>query len=706
MVPNFSARNAPKQDGFVSPYQNFLYGLNPSLGLGTGENSLTVSGAATGLTLTAGTGDDTVSLAGVTGSTIVNLGTGENSLTVSGAAAGLTVTSGASGSTLVSLKDVDAGTLTLGAADDTVSIEGAVTGTLSTVNLGNGENSLTISGDLTVGVDIDGGAGVDTVHLKGTAADADPPIPAITLGGTITIDTAAGNDAVTLDGKLTIAADAAIAVNLGEGDDVLTLDAEHLTLPTFSTGTGFTLNGGADGNDTLALKGGTFDRATGGSLENKFSFNGFETIDLTGGGELKTDISALETNGITLGADITLVGGTTVADSAGKKAVWIEGGADAGLTLASYGVSGIVFEGAHAENGKIWNVYSYKDSTDATASYILARQGAFVYKSDGASLADGLTLVTTAAAVTGDFTSRHGVLTELLGSSASVNKIDSSSLALLSGTGANTLTVGGNVTGSTLIGADGDDTLIVTGALTSSEIHLGGGDNSLSVTGATSGLLLTGGDGDNTLAFTGGILNSSLILGDGADAVTVGATTVDTAATLNAALGGGNDTLTLGLLTTNAALSGLLNAGAGTDTLKLDSGAGGAFSFGVGSTTTEDFTFEGFEKIDLTNSQADTLTLDSVLMDVDAVNGELLEHDLFLESGGAAPKVAAGSHVTWIKGDATDTLKLNGAVVESSVVGVYKDIADGNYEYDVRSYTIGGEVSYALVTKGLSVTEA
>jgi hypothetical protein len=81
-------------------------------------------------------------------------------------------------------------------------------------------------------------------------------------------------------------------------------------------------------------------------------------------------------------------------------------------------------------------------------------------------------------------------------------------------------------------------------------------------------------------------------------------------------------------------------------------------------------------------------------------NGENLTAGLTLQN---AATVAVGSHVTWVKGDATDTLTLSGATVKTSV-GVYVDTADGNAEYDVYSYKNGADTRYAAVSKNMTLS--
>ncbi|MDD3855522.1 S-layer family protein [Sulfurimonas sp.] len=143
-----------------------------SVTAGSGDMTLTTTGAATNVTAIGGAGDDTVTTSVAAGSVTALLAEGDNTVTAAALAAG----------TLV---------VTAGAGDDTLTLGGSsiTTGTVN-ANLGDGDNTVTYTDD-------------------GTSAN------------TVTITTGSGTDAVSLADD-TVANDI-LTINMGTGTDTLTL---------------------------------------------------------------------------------------------------------------------------------------------------------------------------------------------------------------------------------------------------------------------------------------------------------------------------------------------------------------------------------------------------------------------------------------------------------------------------------------------------
>ncbi|MHC4883619.1 MAG: beta strand repeat-containing protein, partial [Planctomycetota bacterium] len=285
--------------------------IDGAISMGDGHNTLNfVTDNATGWTstVTSGSGDDKLTITNNsandwTGGDIT-MGAGANTLTVSATSTG----------------DISMDAITGGAGNDTVNITGDVNMT-DTVNLGDGDNSLTVnsSGAWTAGTPFTLGSGSNTIHLTnsgatawnfgaisgGAASDhftfASGPINltgagafalgdgdntlTFTSGGTVAgnpdITAGSGNDKVTLT-NATANNWAFGTVNLGDGDNYLQLTQSStgsLTVAGYTAGSGSdvianmsgtstitnNLTLGASGEDVLYVRSGTL-TVTGGAV--------------------------------------------------------------------------------------------------------------------------------------------------------------------------------------------------------------------------------------------------------------------------------------------------------------------------------------------------------------------------------------------------------------------------------------------------------
>ena len=225
--------------------------------LGDGINTVTVDPAAgvTGVvSITGGGGNDTITATVTTGSLTTSLGAGVNTLTADELTSGSLVYTGGAGNDSIDATAAVTGTIVVaagdgvnvldtnlttgsltyvgGAGNDTVTADANTTGTLI-INLGDGVlNTATVSLD-SGKVTVVGGSGADTMTISGLKT------------GTVNLDGGAGNDTISIDG--TIAAGTSVIVDGGAGVDTITLaDAS-------ATGTTISVVGG-DGTDTVALE--------------------------------------------------------------------------------------------------------------------------------------------------------------------------------------------------------------------------------------------------------------------------------------------------------------------------------------------------------------------------------------------------------------------------------------------------------------------
>jgi hypothetical protein len=181
--------------------------------LGNGTNSFQVTnGTAASLKYAGGSGADTVDLsAAIPGYALVNLGGGDNSLTVNGTVGNLSVRGGS------------------GADAVTLAADASVTGNLGAC-LGNGDNDVTVNGEVGKNLFVGAGSGADTVTLAEGSnvtksvymelGNGDNDITAGAIGGSLKVDARDDNDVVTIASTANIA-DAFFA-RLGAGDNTVT----------------------------------------------------------------------------------------------------------------------------------------------------------------------------------------------------------------------------------------------------------------------------------------------------------------------------------------------------------------------------------------------------------------------------------------------------------------------------------------------------
>ncbi|KGQ28117.1 hypothetical protein JP31_02510, partial [Gallibacterium anatis] len=250
--------------------------IGTRIDLGNGENTLSISGSVLRLNYLGGTDSDTVTL-GATSESNFWMGDGNNTLSSSGSVSKLnyrggvdsdTVTLGATSESRFWMGD-GTNTLSLGSSSsvgysggtgtDTITINGNVNN--STFNIGAGDNSITIRGNAEqtwIGVsNNDQGfaqSGNDTVTISGslTGKGTDKDVinlgagqDSVTISGKLQdslIQMGDGNDSVTIRGII----DGSNRIDAGKGDDVITVTNQITSRNTQLIG--------GEGNDTFTVQ--------------------------------------------------------------------------------------------------------------------------------------------------------------------------------------------------------------------------------------------------------------------------------------------------------------------------------------------------------------------------------------------------------------------------------------------------------------------
>jgi S-layer protein len=250
--------------------------------------NVTVSGNA-GLTLQAGsTAMTSVDASGITlGGFTWSSGLSSSLTTVKGSASGT--------NTINFTLARQAVTYTGGSGNDAVTVDN---GFGSTINLGEGNNSLSGS----VGADplkVTAGAGNDTISLAGN--------------GLANINAGNGNNAITLSGHT-----GASTITTGSGNDTITIGAVNGAISIDS----------GSGNDILKL---TAPGNTSSGYAQVSSFSTGDKIDFS-----SVNGGAANTAQATLGAAVTLVGGSTLSDYLNAAAGSTTAGTTTALTWFQY----------------------------------------------------------------------------------------------------------------------------------------------------------------------------------------------------------------------------------------------------------------------------------------------------------------------------------------------------------------------------------
>jgi Ca2+-binding RTX toxin-like protein len=638
-------------------------------------------------------GTNTIGLAGsTTGANIVASFDGSEFANFSGLQLeegddyGITVVNGFTGNDVI---NIDASQLTSGYR---TSID--VSQISQTVNFAGGTDDDTLIFGANIGNagTVDGVGGANTLELTGGGSDVTTDFagasftnftPTLTLENGnnyhLTVESGfAGDDVLTVDasqlsanyGAVVDVSHAAIqTINFtgGAGDDTIVFGSNLANAGTVD---------GGGGTNTLALTGDGSDVTTtfDGSLFSNFSALGLEdgnNYNLTvtngfGGGGLTLDASALSAS----------YGATVNASQIGGAVNFTGGAGDDTITFAGqFGNLGTVDGGAGNDTIKSSGILALSDTNVSHVETV-------AYSDDGAGNA-GLTIA-------GDITTGGGTLSiDASGVDASVaNAIDltaatTTAFHVTGSAGNDTITIGGNLGGSTVDGGAGSNTVILDGDYSAGitlsmltnidEVDLTAGHSytiTLAASNASSGDFYLAGDalgaGDSLIADSTAITSGEVDIDGGAgnDTITTGVTSGNTYLDLSQ---GGEDTVHGGSANDSIYMGNALDTGdridggGGFNTVYLegDSYAGG-FNLGAGELTNINYVqMFGNHTYVLTGDPAALNGSHFVTIDGGAMTGGSLQFDgsavtdgAFSLYGGAGDDVLKG-------GSGNDTLDLS-----------------------------------------------
>ncbi|KAF0590684.1 MAG: hypothetical protein CGEMS_0741 [Candidatus Campylobacter infans] len=500
-----------------------------------GTHTLTVGQDTTLKTFTAGSGDDTITIAngGKLSGDKIGLTNGNNTLNI------------ASGGNVTNLT-----TITTGNGTNKITIDkNATASSLATINLGNGTNTLDLSvSGVSTGLTVSGGNGTDNINLSETNGK----IATLNAGENATnISLKANDNTIT-----TINAnDKGSTINIASGSGTITTIEGKSGLDSISIGKGNTVNEIKTGTGAISIDGeGTITKVT-------VSQNASGDISIGNG--TKTTVGTLQAgNNGTNNQNINLANGSTISTLEAKS-----GGT---LTLNGNGeVSTLDLTGNSTENITIANGASVKNfTTDQNGSdnITVASGGKLDVTDAGKNLnfsggtsklevQSGGDISTITTITMGD-----GSGSVTLKDGAKADKLATINL----GNGDNTLDLGisGAANGITVSGGSGTDTIKVSGAgkittlnagqnATNIELKDGGSISTINAnntTGSTNNISISGSGHITKIA--GNTQTDNIALGEN---ITVG--TLDTGANGTTTINGGTITTVSTTATGNVAVT-------------------------------------------------------------------------------------------------------------------------------------------------------
>jgi hypothetical protein len=747
-------------------------GATAIAGTATGFETL-VGGSSSGDSITDSTGESTVAISGANSGTIdglsfssienLNLSTGNDTATVSGSGSGVSLTGTldlGDGTNSLTMNG-SAGTIAAvssGTGDDTFSISaGSVSGAVSA---SDGSNSLTISGTSSSIGSYSGGSGADSVTLSG--------------GNVVgNVSTTTGNDTVLISST-----SSTIGGNLdfggGTGDTLSYAgysNAVSVTLTNITSSSGSTAAGGATaisgtasgfenlvggsnsgdtltdstGNSTIVISGansGTIDGLTFSAIENLSLSSGIDAVTVQSGGSLSANLNLGDgtSNTVQMNSGAGAIGSLT--SGSGNDTITMDGGSVTGAVSTGNGINSLTI------NNTASSVGSYTGGSGVDT--ILSKGGDINGNVITGSAADSLT-ISDATTISGNVTLGTDADSADGGDTLNVSGTDSTSKSVITGsitTGAGADSV--SFTDATIGGAgqslslgtdnnslDGNDTLSGSGATITATLTTGSGSDQVSLTsssltgdvtlgvagdttnGSTDTLTLnastiTGNVGTGSGADSVSVLNASIITGDvtlgansdtadGGDSLTVTGASISSKSVIagsiatgggadqlsftDATIGGTGKTLTLGsdsnsndggdtLTASNTTFTGSITTGSGSDSISLsaDSSVDGDVSMGIAG--------------DTANGSTDTLTLNASSITGDVSTGSGADAVSVLTTSTITGDVTLGSNVSQ---DGADTLTVTGSSSSSkSVITGSISTGAGVDSLSFTDATIGG----------------
>ena len=597
----------------------------------TGTHTLTVGQDTTLKTFTAGSGDDTITIAngGKLSGDKLELTNGNNTINV------------ASGGNVENLTNI-----TTGNGTNKITIkEGATASKLATINLGNGTNTLDLSvsgSNLTVS----GGNGTDNINLSGTN------------GKITTLNAGANSTNISLKDSATIdnikANEKGSTINIASGTSTHTIKkiAGDSGADSISVGKNITISEIKTGTGAISIDGeGTITKVT-------VSQNASGDISIGNG--TKTTVTTLQAgNNGTSNQNINLANGSTISTLEAKS-----GGA---ITLNGNGeVSTLDLTGNSTENITIANGASVKNfTTDQNGSdnITVASGGKLDVTDTGKNLnfsggtsklevqsGGDISTITT-------ITMGSGSGSVILQNGAKADKLATINL----GDGNNTLDLGisGATQGITVSGGSGTDTIKVSGAGKITTLNAGANKTDITLNnGGSISTINANNNASSTIEVSGSGHITKIAGNTQADTITLGkditVDTIDTGANQTTTINGGTITTVSTTATGNVAVT--VDKNAHITTLNTSNTAGAVTISGASTvdslTAAGAVTISGASTVNsLTTTGSGDITLSGA--------GTTLKNDLNGKSG-------ANNKITIADGAKVDgTINLNAAKDDS-----------------------------------------
>ena len=499
----------------------------------TGTHTLTVGQDTTLKTFTAGSGDDTITIAngGKLSGDKLELTNGNNTLNV------------ASGGNVENLTSI-----TTGNGTNKITIDkNATASKLATINLGNGTNTLDLSvSGVSTGLTVSGGSGTDNINLSGTNGK----ITTLNAGANSTnIHLNTSNNTIT-----TINAnDKGSTINIASGSGTITTIEGKSGLDSISVGKGNTISEIKTGTGAISIDGeGTITKVT-------VSQNASGDISIGNG--TKTTVTTLQAgNNGTSNQNINLANGSTISTLEAKS-----GGA---ITLNGNGeVSTLDLTGNSTENITIANGASVKNfTTDQNGSdnITVASGGKLDVTDAGKNLnfsggndklevqsGGDISTITT-------ITMGSGSGSVILQNGAKADKLTTINL----GDGNNNLDLGisGAANGITVSGGSGTDTIKVSGAGKITTLNAGANKTDITLeNGGSISTINANNNASSTISVSGSGHITKIAGNTQDDTITLGkditVDTIDTGANQTTTINGGTITTVSTTATGNVAVT-------------------------------------------------------------------------------------------------------------------------------------------------------
>jgi len=502
---------------------------------------------------------------------------------------------------------------------------------ISSINTGNGTNSVIVNSSGNVTGAITGGTGIDTLNIIGNAN---------------TINTGENDDIITVSGTVSGVIDGGINT---DDNDTLNITATGDRIIQLGT----TASAGADYTVTnVELI--DADTTTGNTLGN--------TLQAGTGANVWTvsDLNDGSVGGVNFTNFANLTGNSGVDTfnvNANISGVINGAGAADILTITSAG-NQIVQLGATdldaGENFTVTDVETVTVSNSATGNTLRADTGdnAWMVDTDnGGNITNSGTTV--------NFTN----FANLEGNSLVDNfSVDAQINSINAGDGVNNITVGsaGRMTGSLITGSN-DDTINIDGTVNT--IAAGDGINTISVTGSATSI--TSGNGNDIYDISGNA--SSINAGDGTNTVTL------------TAMGSVSGALTTGtgidIINIAGIVEGVINGGTGSgDILTITTAGDQLIQLGNTDSGTENFTVTNVETIDVANSATGNTLLADEGSNIWFIN---TDNNGTVQNTGATVAFSNVAHLVGHSG--ADTFNINAAITSINAgAGINSVIVNGS----------------------------